>query len=195
MIVDEVSNFRTAIHCFHADSLYWPVFVIAILASIVASQSIITATFSIVKQLNALGCFPRVKIVHTSKHIKGQIYIPEINWILMILTLSVAVGFQDTLLIGNAYGKPSSVLKISFVIFDAPFDYIIFCFFLEKTFNFNIKSRVTISIMSSSTLFRSCCLREQLNLFLCASTIINFTYVSFPEHGEFQSPYKRGGLQ
>ncbi|KAF3633001.1 putative potassium transporter 3 [Capsicum annuum] len=86
------------------DIVYWPVFVIATLASIVASQSIITATFSIVKQLNALGCFPRVKIVHTSKHVKGQIYIPEINWILMILTLSVAVGFQDTIFIGNAYG-------------------------------------------------------------------------------------------
>nr|XP_009630337.1 potassium transporter 4-like isoform X1 [Nicotiana tomentosiformis]XP_016514023.1 PREDICTED: potassium transporter 4-like isoform X1 [Nicotiana tabacum]XP_016514029.1 PREDICTED: potassium transporter 4-like isoform X1 [Nicotiana tabacum] len=86
------------------DSVYWPVFVIATLASIVGSQSIITATFSIVKQLNALGCFPRVKIVHTSRNVKGQIYIPEINWILMILTLSVAVGFQDTILIGNAYG-------------------------------------------------------------------------------------------
>lgn len=122
-IVDEVIfNFRTAAHCFHADIVYWPVFVIATLASIVASQSIITATFSIVKQLNALGCFPRVKIVHTSKHVKGQIYIPEINWILMILTLSVAVGFQDTIFIGNAYGKPNSVLKVSYVIFDAPCD-------------------------------------------------------------------------
>ncbi|PHT54638.1 hypothetical protein CQW23_03124 [Capsicum baccatum] len=86
------------------DSVYWPVFVIATLSAIVGSQAVITATFSIVKQCNALGCFPRVKIVHTSKHIKGQIYVPEINWILMILTLAVAVGFQDTTLIGNAYG-------------------------------------------------------------------------------------------
>ncbi|KAG5573711.1 hypothetical protein H5410_063477 [Solanum commersonii] len=85
------------------DGVYWPVFVIATLAAIVGSQSIITATFSIVKQCNSLGCFPRVKIVHTSKH-KGQIYVPEINWILMILTLVVAIGFQDTTLIGNAYG-------------------------------------------------------------------------------------------
>ncbi|XP_009626757.1 potassium transporter 4-like isoform X1 [Nicotiana tomentosiformis] len=85
------------------DKVYWPVFVIATLAAIVGSQSIITATFSIVKQCNALGCFPRVKIVHTSKH-RGQIYVPEINWILMILTLVVAIGFQDTTLIGNAYG-------------------------------------------------------------------------------------------
>ncbi|KAI4339480.1 hypothetical protein MLD38_024422 [Melastoma candidum] len=84
--------------------VFWPVFVIATLAAIVGSQSVITATFSIVKQCHALGCFPRVKIVHTSKHIYGQIYIPEINWILMILTLAVTIGFHDTTLIGNAYG-------------------------------------------------------------------------------------------
>ncbi|CAA2992651.1 potassium transporter 4-like [Olea europaea subsp. europaea] len=85
-------------------SVFWPVFVIATLAAIVGSQAIISATFSIVKQCHALGCFPRVKVVHTSKHIYGQIYIPEINWILMILTLAIAVGFQDTTMIGNAYG-------------------------------------------------------------------------------------------
>nr|XP_016473348.1 PREDICTED: potassium transporter 4-like [Nicotiana tabacum] len=102
------------------DIVYWPVFVIATLAAIVGSQAVITATFSIVKQCNALGCFPRVKIVHTSKHIKGQIYVPEINWILMILILAVAVGFQDTTLIGNAYVKPTSLLTISILILQIP---------------------------------------------------------------------------
>lgn len=53
----------------------------------------------------AFGCFPRVKVVHTSKHMLGQIYIPEINWILMILTLAVTIGIRDTTLIGNAYGN------------------------------------------------------------------------------------------
>ncbi|XP_011651330.1 potassium transporter 4 isoform X1 [Cucumis sativus] len=86
------------------DPVFWPVFVIATLAAIVGSQAVITATFSIVKQCHALGCFPRVKVVHTSKHIYGQIYIPEINWILMVLTLSITIGFRDTTLIGNAYG-------------------------------------------------------------------------------------------
>ncbi|XVE67596.1 hypothetical protein DITRI_Ditri09bG0000600 [Diplodiscus trichospermus] len=84
--------------------VFWPVFVIATLAAIVGSQAVITASFSIIKQCHALGCFPRVKVVHTSKHIYGQIYIPEINWILMILTLAITIGFQDTTLIGNAYG-------------------------------------------------------------------------------------------
>ncbi|XVF13818.1 hypothetical protein REPUB_Repub09cG0000900 [Reevesia pubescens] len=84
--------------------VFWPVFVIATLAAIVGSQAVITATFSIVKQCHALGCFPRVKVVHTSKHIYGQIYIPEINWILMVLTLAITIGFRDTTIIGNAYG-------------------------------------------------------------------------------------------
>jgi KUP system potassium uptake protein len=80
-------------------------FGLAILAAITASQAVISATFSIVKQCQALGCFPRVKVVHTSRWIEGQVYIPEINWILMILNASVSIGFQDTTLIGNAYGK------------------------------------------------------------------------------------------
>ncbi|CAH2055410.1 unnamed protein product [Thlaspi arvense] len=86
------------------DPVFWPVFVIATLAAIVGSQAVITATFSIIKQCHALGCFPRVKVVHTSKHLYGQMYIPEINWILMILTLAIAIGFRDTTMIGNAYG-------------------------------------------------------------------------------------------
>ncbi|KAG6715549.1 hypothetical protein I3843_04G000500 [Carya illinoinensis] len=86
------------------DPVFWPIFVIATLAAIVGSQAVITATFSIIKQCHALGCFPRVKVVHTSKHIYGQIYIPEINWILMVLTLAITIGFRDTTIIGNAYG-------------------------------------------------------------------------------------------
>uniref|UniRef100_K3ZR67 Potassium transporter n=1 Tax=Setaria italica TaxID=4555 RepID=K3ZR67_SETIT len=86
------------------DPLFWPVFVIATLAAIVGSQAIISATFSTVKQCLALGCFPRVKVVHTSRWIHGQIYIPEINWILMVLCLAVALGFRNIEVIGNAYG-------------------------------------------------------------------------------------------
>lgn len=101
---------------FAADGFLWPVLIIATLAAIVASQAIISATFSIIKQCNALSCFPRVKVVHTSKQIEGQIYIPEINWILMILTLAVAIGFQDTDTIGNAYGMIINVKLMFFVM-------------------------------------------------------------------------------
>ncbi|KAL0432834.1 UNVERIFIED_CONTAM: Potassium transporter 4 [Sesamum latifolium] len=95
------------------DAVIWPVFIIATLEAIVASQAIISATFSIVKQCQGLGCFPRVKIVHTSKQINGRVYIPEINWMLMILSLTVAFGFNDTNKIGNAYGKTMNMEKIA----------------------------------------------------------------------------------
>ncbi|RDX75710.1 Potassium transporter 6, partial [Mucuna pruriens] len=86
------------------EKLRWPVLVIAILAAVVGSQSIITGTFSIIRQCSALSCFPRVKVVHTSSKIHGQVYIPEINWLLMLLCLAVTVGFRDTKLMGNASG-------------------------------------------------------------------------------------------
>lgn len=56
-----------------------------------------------------LGCFPRVKIVHTSGIVEGQIYIPEANWTLMVLTIIVVAGFRDSLAISNAYGGSLSL--------------------------------------------------------------------------------------
>lgn len=78
--------------------------ILAILASVAGSQAIISGTFSIINQSQSLGCFPRVKVVHTSDKIHGQIYIPEINWILMILCIAVTIGFRDTKHMGNASG-------------------------------------------------------------------------------------------
>ncbi|XP_042506003.1 potassium transporter 2-like [Macadamia integrifolia] len=86
------------------ENVRWPVVIIAILASVVGSQAIISGTFSIINQSQSLCCFPRVKVVHTSDKIHGQIYIPEINWILMILCNAVTIGFRDTKHIGNASG-------------------------------------------------------------------------------------------
>jgi KUP system potassium uptake protein len=86
------------------DSIYWPVFLVATAAAVVASQATISATFSLIKQALALGCFPRVKVVHTSKTFPNQIYIPDINWILMILCIAVTAGFRNQTQIGNASG-------------------------------------------------------------------------------------------
>ncbi|XWS08381.1 hypothetical protein CRYUN_Cryun41cG0074800 [Craigia yunnanensis] len=86
------------------ESVRWPVLIVAILASVVGSQAIISGTFSIINQSQSLGCFPRVKVIHTSDKIHGQIYIPEINWVLMILCIAVTIGFRDTKHMGNASG-------------------------------------------------------------------------------------------
>ncbi|CAI0414743.1 unnamed protein product [Linum tenue] len=106
-------NFSAISLSFYAsvpDAVFWPVLVIAILATVVVSQAVLSATFSTVKQCHALGCFPRVKIVHKSKWIDRQIYVPEINWILMVLCSAVTLGSQDTTRIGNAYGIASMTL-------------------------------------------------------------------------------------
>ncbi|XP_075104413.1 putative potassium transporter 12 isoform X1 [Nicotiana tabacum] len=86
------------------NSLFWPVFAIATVAAIIASQAMISASFSCVKQAMALGRFPRVKIIHTSKEHMGQIYIPVINWFLMIMCMLVVAAFRSTTSIANAYG-------------------------------------------------------------------------------------------
>ncbi|XP_021775446.1 potassium transporter 5-like [Chenopodium quinoa] len=84
--------------------LYWPMFAVAVLAAIIASQAMISGTFSIIQQSLALGCFPRVKIVHTSAKLEGQVYIPEINYILMLASVLVTIAFRTTEKIGHAYG-------------------------------------------------------------------------------------------
>ncbi|KAG6695004.1 hypothetical protein I3843_09G074900 [Carya illinoinensis] len=104
-IMDNKTHVHDAFYLSIPESIYWPVFLIATAAAIVASQATISATFSIIKQALALGCFPRVKVVHTSKKFLGQIYVPDINWILMILCIAVTAGFKNQSQIGNAYVK------------------------------------------------------------------------------------------
>jgi KUP system potassium uptake protein len=84
--------------------VYWPMFVVATAAAVIASQAMISAVYSIIDQSMRLGCFPRCRVVHTSTKYEGQIYIPEINYILMVLCVVVTAGLRDTVKIGNAYG-------------------------------------------------------------------------------------------
>ncbi|XP_047980853.1 potassium transporter 7 [Salvia hispanica] len=83
---------------------YWPVFLIANVAALIASRAMTTATFSCIKQSTALGCFPRLKIIHTSRKFMGQIYIPVMNWFLLVLTLVLVCNISSIYEIGNAYG-------------------------------------------------------------------------------------------
>jgi len=78
--------------------------VIGILAAIVASQAIITASFQLLSQVMKLSYFPQFKVVHTSKTFHGQLYMPMANWLLMIGTIIIASVFNNTTSLGNAYG-------------------------------------------------------------------------------------------
>nr|XP_027112854.1 potassium transporter 7-like isoform X1 [Coffea arabica]XP_027112855.1 potassium transporter 7-like isoform X1 [Coffea arabica] len=83
---------------------FWPVLLISNIAALIASRTMTTATFSCIKQSTALGCFPRLKIVHTSRKFMGQIYIPVMNWFLLFFSLVLVCKISSIYEIGNAYG-------------------------------------------------------------------------------------------
>ncbi|KAH7833750.1 hypothetical protein Vadar_009347 [Vaccinium darrowii] len=83
---------------------FWPVLLIANIAALIASRAMTTATFSCIKQSTALGCFPRLKIIHTSRKFMGQIYIPVINWFLLVFSVVVVCCISGINEMGNAYG-------------------------------------------------------------------------------------------
>lgn len=84
---------------------FWLVFLIANVAALIASRAMTTATFSCIRQSTALGCFPRLKIIHTSRKFMGQIYIPVLNWFLLASTIVLVCSISNIYEIGNAYGK------------------------------------------------------------------------------------------
>jgi potassium uptake protein len=97
---------------------HWPMVVLATMATLIASQAIITGSFSLISQAIAMECSVPFTIIHTSKKIVGQIYVPAINFILMILTIIVTVGFQTGSNITNAYGVTvCSVMIITTVLY------------------------------------------------------------------------------
>ncbi|GAB4837738.1 Potassium transporter 7 [Ancistrocladus abbreviatus] len=83
---------------------FWPVLVIANVAALIASRAMTTATFSCIKQSAALGCFPRLKIIHTSRKFMGQIYIPVLNWFLLAACVVLVIFVSSITKIGDAYG-------------------------------------------------------------------------------------------
>ncbi|EMC95812.1 hypothetical protein BAUCODRAFT_34580 [Baudoinia panamericana UAMH 10762] len=80
------------------------ILVIAILAAIVASQAIITATFQLLSQIVKLSYFPQIQITHTSKTYHNQLYVPLANYLLCIGTVIITAVYRNTTSLGNAYG-------------------------------------------------------------------------------------------
>jgi len=81
-----------------------PLLVIATLATIIASQAVISGAFSVTQQAIQLGFMPRMQITHTSSHAKGQIYVPAINWALAAMVALLVVSFQHSAAMLPAYG-------------------------------------------------------------------------------------------
>lgn len=94
-------------HPFYALVPSWamiPMVVVATLATIIASQAVITGSFSLTHQAIQLGYLPRLRVTHTSASHIGQIYVGPVNWLLMICTIGLVLGFQSSSKLAAAYG-------------------------------------------------------------------------------------------
>jgi KUP system potassium uptake protein len=94
-------------HPFYAlvpSSMLYPTVALSTIAAIIASQALISGAFSLTQQAIQLGFSPRVHIIHTSAAVKGQIYIPGVNYALMIACLSLVLYFKESSRLAGAYG-------------------------------------------------------------------------------------------
>ncbi len=81
-----------------------PLVILATMATVIASQAVITGAFSVVQQAVQLGLMPRLRIEHTSADAAGQIYIPAVNWALLVMVLLLIFGFRESSNLAAAYG-------------------------------------------------------------------------------------------
>jgi len=82
----------------------YPLVVLATMATVIASQAIISGAYSLARQAVQLGYLPRMAIVHTSDETIGQVYVPTVNWALLIGTVGLIIGFRESGNLAAAYG-------------------------------------------------------------------------------------------
>jgi KUP system potassium uptake protein len=82
----------------------WPIVVLSTMATIIASQAVITGAYSITRQAVQLGLLPRFSILHTSESVAGQIYLPRVNGLLLVAVLLITAIFQNSSALAAAYG-------------------------------------------------------------------------------------------
>ena len=84
--------------------LIYPAVILSTIATIIASQAMISGVYSLTRQAIQLGYLPRVRIVHTSAHQEGQIYLPEVNWAMMVGCIGLVLAFRESSRLAGAYG-------------------------------------------------------------------------------------------
>ena len=93
--------------------LLLPLVLLATIATVIASQAVVTGAFSMTRQAIQLGLLPRLQVVQTSAEGYGQIYLPAVNWLLMIVTLSLSIGFGSSNNLAAAYGIAVSATMLA----------------------------------------------------------------------------------
>jgi len=82
----------------------YPLVILSTMATVIASQAVISGSFSLTQQAVQLGYLPRLRIIHTSENERGQIYIPQLNWLMFIATILLVLQFRTSSNLAAAYG-------------------------------------------------------------------------------------------
>jgi KUP system potassium uptake protein len=91
----------------------WPMILLTTAATVIASQAVITGAYSLTRQAVQLGLLPRFNIRHTSEDVAGQIYLPRVNWLLLIAVVLLVVIFQSSSALASAYGVAVTATMIT----------------------------------------------------------------------------------
>ena len=112
LLISEPESAVNPFYLLAPDWMLYPLVVLATMATIIASQAMISGAFSLTRQAVQLGYLPRMEIIHTSSTEIGQIYIPTVNWMLMLATIALVIGFGSSSAIAGAYGVAVSTTMI-----------------------------------------------------------------------------------
>jgi KUP system potassium uptake protein len=104
LIVENPQNISSPFFLLAPGWAQWPLVILAAMATVIASQAVITGAFSVAKQAIQLGYLPRLRIAHTSEEAIGQIYVPWINWLLMVSVVALVLAFESSSALAYAYG-------------------------------------------------------------------------------------------
>jgi len=104
LILDHPENVRNPFYLLVPDALVYPMVAMATLATIIASQAVISGAYSLTRQAMQLGYAPRMRTIFTSEREMGQIYVPSINWMLLGAVVALVVGFRSSSALASAYG-------------------------------------------------------------------------------------------
>ncbi|MGW4440996.1 potassium transporter Kup [Streptomyces sp. NPDC004596] len=104
LILDDPHNISSPFFLLVPNWGRWPLILLATAATVIASQAVITGAYSVTSQAAKLGYLPRLRIAHTSESTIGQIYVPWINWLLMVSVLTLVFAFRSSTALAYAFG-------------------------------------------------------------------------------------------
>lgn len=104
LILADPANISSPFFLLVPDWGRWPMILLATAATVIASQAVITGAYSVASQAAQLGYLPRLRIAHTSESTIGQIYVPWVNWLLMVSVLTLVFAFRSSAALAFAFG-------------------------------------------------------------------------------------------